>query len=214
MNTAKFPQRLFVTGTDTDVGKTLISTLLMLRGPYRYWKPVQSGSQEETDTAQVKRLSALPEERFAPPCYMTGTPCSPHLSARIEGIEIEIDAIRRQMATLTGSLLVEGAGGLYVPLNRKATMLDLIRILELPVLLVARSSLGTINHTLLSVAALRQAGIQICGVVMSGPFNPENRKAIEQFGQIPVLAEVPWLDDMSSAALSRCSRTCLPGVIA
>lgn len=201
-----FPQRFFVTGTDTDVGKTLISTLLMLALNCRYLKPVQSGTEDGTDTLRVQQLSGLDTERFLPECYVTRTPCSPHLSARIDGIDIDLDYICRQVAALDGPLLIEGAGGIFVPLNNQEFVLDLMRRLGYPVVLVARSGLGTINHTLLSIQALDQAGIDLYGVIMNGPPHQENRRAIEHFGRTQVLAEIPELPDLSRPILQACAR--------
>jgi len=211
MNKTSLPKRFFVTGTDTDAGKTLVSTLLMLALDCRYYKPVQSGNEGETDTQVVKRLSGLSAERFCQETYVTRTPCSPHLSARIDGISISIDTIRRQVDNLPGPLLIEGAGGIYVPLNEREFVLDLMRALAYPVVLVTRSGLGTINHTLLSIQTLRQAGLKLHGVIMNGPLNPENRKAIETFGATTVLAEVPVLADLSPAALSACAARLVNG---
>ena len=196
-----FPERFFVTGTDTDVGKTLVSTLLMLALKCRYLKPVQSGTEGGTDTLRVKQLSGLDDERFLPECFVTRTPASPHLSARLDGINIDIDDICRQVATTDGPLLIEGAGGIYVPLNEQELVLDLMQRLALPVVLVVRSGLGTINHTLLSIEALRHAGIELHGVVMNGPINRENRRAIENFGQTQVVAQIPTLPDLSLPTL-------------
>ncbi len=200
-----FPERFFVTGTDTDVGKTLVSTLLMLALQCRYLKPIQSGDEDGTDTLRVKQLSGLSAERFLPEHYVTRTPASPHLSARIDGISINVDDICYQICEIPGPLLIEGAGGLYVPLNDKDFVLDLMQRLALPVVLVARSGLGTINHTLLSIQALRQANLEIHGVIMNGPLNPENRHAIEAFGQTRVVAEVPQLADLSLPSLQCCA---------
>lgn len=201
-----FPERFVVTGTDTDVGKTLVSALLMLALDCRYFKPVQSGTEGETDRACVQRLSKLPGERFIPECYVTLTPCSPHLSARIDGIHIDIEEIIKQVEQIQGPLLIEGAGGLFVPLNQGEFILDLIRKLGYQVILVARSGLGTINHTLLSIQALRRAGVELFGVIMNGPKNQENRQAIETFGETAVLAEVPQLENLSSSALLHCAQ--------
>ncbi len=204
MSNITLPERFFVTGTDTDIGKTLISAILLQGLKTCYYKPVQSGCEEETDTALVKRLTGLTDHYFLAETYCTQTPCSPHLSARIDGINIDTTTIIERIAAHQGPLLIEGAGGLYVPLNDKEFVLDLMQKLGYPVVLVAKSGLGTINHTLLSVKAIKQAGLTMLGVVMSGEPNPKNRKAIETFGKVPVLAEIPLLTDFSRSALQSC----------
>ncbi len=204
MSNFNFPDRFFVTGTDTDIGKTLISAILMQGLQTCYHKPVQSGTEDETDTALVRRLTNLNDSHFLPEAYCTKAPCSPHLSARIDGININIDTIIQQIEAHRGQLIVEGAGGLFVPLNDKEFMLDLMQRLDYPIVLVASSSLGTINHTLLSIQALQSAGLNLLGVVMSGCLNLENRKAIESFGKVQVLAEIPQLTDFSSQTLQNC----------
>ncbi len=206
-----FPERFFVTGTDTDVGKTLVSTLLMLALPCRYLKPVQSGTEDGTDTLRVKQFSGLGDERFLPECYVTRTPASPHLSARLDGITIDPEYICQQVTAIEGPLLIEGAGGIYVPLNDQDMILHLMQDLGLPVVLVARSGLGTINHTLLSIGAIRQSGLALHGVIMNGPLNPENRRAIETFGNTKVIAEIPMLPDLSLPTLRSYAATLFQG---
>ncbi|NJB67157.1 dethiobiotin synthase [Desulfobaculum xiamenense] len=199
--TGNLPSRLFVTGTDTDAGKTVISALLTAGLDAHYWKPVQSGVREGTDTETVRRLTGLPAERFLPEAYRLMEPLSPHAAALIDGVRIDLDAIRMPNLPADARLVVEGAGGIMVPLNENALMIDLMARLGLPVVLVARSGLGTINHTLLSLAALRQAGIEVCGVVLNGPRNPANRDAVEEYGKVRVLAEVEPLPQLSPATL-------------
>ena len=204
MSSFTFPDRFFVTGTDTGIGKTLISAILLQGLQTCYYKPVQSGTEEETDTALVKRLTNLADSHFLAETYCTKTPCSPHLSARIDGITIDIDNIIAQTNAYRGRLIVEGAGGLYVPLNDTDFMLNLMQRLNYPIILVASSGLGTINHTLLSIQAIQTAGLNLLGVIMSGTSNVENRKAIETYGQTAVFAEIPQLTDFSSVTLQAC----------
>ncbi|GAB6176285.1 hypothetical protein JCM16814_11760 [Desulfobaculum senezii] len=201
------PQRLFVTGTDTDAGKTVISALLTLALDAHYWKPIQSGVNEDSDTRDVRALTGLPQERFLPEAYRLTEPLSPHEAATIDGVRIDLDAITLPALPQDAPLVVEGAGGLMVPLNTEALMLDLITRLGLPVVVVARSGLGTINHTLLTLAALRAAGAEVAGVIMNGPPHPANADAIAHFGRVPVLAQVPMLDDLSPQGLKNaCAR--------
>ena len=189
----------FVTGTDTDVGKTVVSAWLLAHLDACYWKPVQAGTVPETDTQTVRRLAEVPEDRILPEAYVLKEPMAPHEAARREGISID-------MAKLVAPqddrlLIVEGAGGLLVPLNEQDYVIDLIEDLNLPVILVARSTLGTINHTLLSLEALRRRGLVVAGVVINGPESPHNRAAIERYGKTQVIAEIPRLDTVTRSAL-------------
>jgi dethiobiotin synthetase len=193
----EFPSAFFVTGTDTDVGKTIVSALLTIALDGTYWKPIQSGRDErgQTDSDRLRSFGC----RVLPERYCLGQPLSPHLAARLDGVEIELADF--ELPRVEGSLIVEGAGGLLVPVNDRHLMIDLIGHLGLPVVLVARSGLGTINHTLLSIGALRRWGIPILGVVLNGPLNGENRRAIEFYGQVSVIAEVEPIGDLSIEGL-------------
>ena len=184
---------VFVTGTDTGVGKTLVSAWLVGRWRADYWKPVQSGSVEGTDSDVIARL--VPDAVIHPPAYVFKAPLSPDQAARRENALIDLGRIR--LPATQNLLVVEGAGGALVPLRDDMLMIDLMARLGLPVLVVARSGLGTINHTLLTLEALRNRDLAIQGVVMNGPSEPENRAAIERFGRVRVLAELPGLPDAS-----------------
>jgi dethiobiotin synthetase len=187
------PSRFFVTGTDTGVGKTVISALLCAALDAIYWKPIQTGTREGTDRKTVMELARLPRARTLPETYRFAPPVSPHLAARRAGVRIALRRIRMPRIAARENLIVEGAGGALVPINESQLMTDLMRHLKLPVLLVARTALGTINHTLLSLAALRAARLPVRGVVMVGKPNRENQKAIERYGNISVVGTVPWL---------------------
>ncbi|MFM7428023.1 MAG: dethiobiotin synthase [Elainella sp.] len=197
-----WPDHFFVTGTDTNVGKTVTSAMLTLGLNAAYWKPVQSGLEPITDTDYVRQVTQLDESHFLPERVRLTEPLSPHASAAIDGIEISLADF--QLPTSTQShLVVEGAGGLLVPLNDRDFVIDLIKRLDLPVCLVARSSLGTINHTLLSIAALRRAEIPILGVILNGDKNPGNRAAIAHYGQVPILGELEPLAQVNPATLKQ-----------
>ncbi|ODA68937.1 ATP-dependent dethiobiotin synthetase BioD 1 [Methyloligella halotolerans] len=189
----------FVTGTDTDVGKTVVAAWLTAHLGATYWKPIQAGEADGTDTKTVRALAELPDERVIPESYVLPDPLSPHESARRAGVTIDLAAIR--LPEIDNFLVVEGAGGLMVPLNDSELVIDLIEDLGLPSILVARSTLGTINHTLLSLEALRRRGLAIAGVVMVGPESDHNRAAIERYGRTQVIAEIPWLDPLDRQAL-------------
>jgi dethiobiotin synthetase len=195
------PNRFFVTGTDTGIGKTVASALLCAALDAIYWKPVQTGSREGTDRATVMRIAGLPGERTIPEAYCFAPPVSPHLAARLANKRIDLRKIKMPKLPGGENLIAEGAGGVLVPVNEKELMADLIRHLKLPVLLVSRSSLGTINHTLLSLAALRAARLQVRGVIMVGEPNQENRRAIEHYGNVRVIGAIPPLRRINRAAL-------------
>jgi dethiobiotin synthetase len=190
---------LFVTGTDTNVGKTVLSALLVAALGRKYWKPIQTGSCEGTDRATVIKLAEIPGERAFPESYIFDPPVSPHLAAREQGITIDLHRIQRPASE--DPIIIEGAGGVFVPINDQAFMLDLMKHLGAGIVLATRTTLGTINHTLLSVFALHQAKVPLLGVVMIGKDNEENRLAIERYGNVPVVGSIPWLDKIDRRTL-------------
>ncbi|MBN1847046.1 MAG: dethiobiotin synthase [Deltaproteobacteria bacterium] len=196
-----WPTRLFITGTDTGVGKTMVSAILMMGLNGSYWKPIQSGLEEITDTEWVQGKTGIPKERVFPETYRLQRPLSPHASAKHEGVRIDLEAFHLPDVDPSHHLIVEGAGGIMVPLNEQHLMLDLMKKLQLPILLVARGSLGTINHTLLSLEQLRRHNLDILGVVMNGEKNPDNRQAIEYYGNTQVLAELEPLPELTIRSL-------------
>lgn len=195
-----FPPQFFVTGTDTNVGKTVVSAMLTLGLGAAYWKPVQSGLEDITDTEFVRQATVLDDSHFLPERFRLTQPLSPHAAAAIDGVAIRLTDFQRP-PTDKPHLIVEGAGGLMVPLNDRDLVIDLIRWLDLPVCLVARSSLGTINHTLLSIEQLRRSNIPILGVILNGEKNPGNRAAIEHYGRVEILGEVDRLDAIAPNTL-------------
>ncbi len=204
---------VFVTGTDTHVGKTVVSAALLQRyraqAPVRYWKPIQTGSPYDDDTATVRRLAASTADEVIDEGIRLEAPVSPHLAARLSGTTLSLSPI---IATARSRpaferLVVEGAGGVLVPINDVDRMVDLMAALGLPVLVVARTALGTINHTLLTLEALRHRALPIAGVVMVGTASPDNRTAIERYGHTPVLGSMPWFDPLNSRELDLWART-------
>jgi dethiobiotin synthetase len=203
---------LFVTGTDTGVGKTVLSAALLHRyrnvGPVRYWKPVQTGIEQDDDTAEVVRLAAASEAEILNEGVRLRHPVSPHLAARLADDPINLLHLYRMLPKEAESIwIVEGAGGALVPLNNADSMIDLMIMLELPVLVAARSGLGTINHTRLTVGALRARSLFVAGVVLIGEPNAENAEAIEHYGKVPVLAQMPHFDSLTPQALGEWSKT-------
>lgn len=192
-------QGYFITGTDTDVGKTVVSAWAMLHLDADYWKPTQSGSDPITDTDVMKQLTGLPEARFHTETYNLTQPLSPHEAARRDGIVIDMKQF--QLPETVRPLIVEGAGGLMVPLNKDNLVIDLIKQLSLPAILVCRSGLGTINHTLLSLEALKTRNIPVAGIIMNGQKSPHNRHATEEYSNTPIIAEIDYLEDITPEAL-------------
>lgn len=203
---------LFVTGTDTNIGKTVVCASLIHRyrssTPICYWKPIQTGIELENDTETVRELAECSKSEIFDKGVRLPRPLSPHLSAQLAGKKIRTSTlvnlmILRYKATCW---IVEGAGGVMVPINEKQMMIDLIVGFDLPVLVVARSSLGTINHTLLTLTALRDRGLTPVAVALIGEKNPENRTAIEQYGKVPVVVEMPHFAMLTPKALAEWSQ--------
>lgn len=207
LNILSLVRGFFVTGTDTGIGKSVVSAALMqhLRqfSPVLYWKPIATGFPADDDDATVRRLGRCGDDELHRFGFRFREPVSPHLAARLEGKRITTRDIRqlRQYAREDATWVVEGAGGVRVPINEDHLMTDVILALELPAIVVARSTLGTINHTLLTLEALRHRLIDVVGVVMVGERNPENRAAIEHYGKIDVLGELPMLDPLDPELL-------------
>ena len=244
---------IFITGTDTNVGKTVVAAAVLLRyrdeAALRYWKPVQTGIRDsrfgihpsddgasgDDDSTEVARLSRASEEQILRCGVQLPDPVSPHLAARRAGIRITVHSVVETLHSADLALrdaqvhpehgrgvkvrparsaesrtpnpesrprwVVEGAGGALVPLNERETMADLMQAVDLPVLIAARSSLGTINHTCMTIEVLRRRMLRVAGVVMVGEPNDENRLAIERYGAAEVIAQMPCFDPLTPEAL-------------
>ncbi len=204
---------LFVTGTDTGVGKTAACAALMHRyrtlvPGLRYWKPIQTGIEQDDDTAEVRRLGDCSDAEIFDQGVRLKRPVSPHLAAKLAGTRIDLTALRERAPDDPDTRwIVEGAGGALVPVNDLHLMTDWMTMLGLPALICARSGLGTINHTLLTLEALRARWIKIAGVLMIGDPNPENRAAVERYGAVPVIGEMPRFSaPLTAQALGDWSR--------
>ena len=191
--------RIVVSGTDTGVGKTVFSAALAGALDGYYWKPMQSGLDEETDSQTVSRLSGLAAERVWPEAYRLRTPVSPHLAAELDGITIDHRAL--EVPHTDRPLVIEGAGGLLVPLTRDVTYLDLMARWRLPVVLCARTALGTINHSLLSIEALRARDVAILGVSFIGDENVETERIIIDMGRVKRLGRLSHVTPLTRATL-------------
>ena len=192
---------IVVTGTDTGIGKTMFSAALSGALEAVYWKPVQSGLEEETDSELVARLGGLPAGDVLPEVYRLVTPASPHHAARIDGVEIEMD--RLAPPPHKKPLVIEGAGGLLVPLNETETYADVFARWQAPVVLCARTQLGTINHTLLSLEALRARAIPVLGVAFIGDEVAESQRIIGVMGKVKLLGRLPMLGTVARDTLAR-----------
>ena len=191
---------IVVTGTDTDVGKTVFAAGLADALGASYWKPIQAGLEGGTDTASVAALSGLPSEKLLPEAYRLRTPCSPHRAAELDGVEINLE--RLTPPTVGGPLVIEGAGGVLVPVTRETLFADLFARWRLPVVLVARTGLGTINHSLLSIEALRNRGISLLGIAFSGEPQEDSETIICGRANIRRLGRLPRLNPLDRASLS------------
>lgn len=195
---------LFITGTGTGVGKTVVAAALMHRyreaAALRYWKPIQTGIETDDDTATVRLLGCCRDSEMLCEGVRLTAPVSPHLAAELSHTEIRIPDVMKHIADADSSTrwIVEGAGGALVPLNESDLMIDLMVQLQLPVLVVSRAELGTINHTLLTLEALRTRALDVAGVVMVGMRNSSNRAAIERYGKIAVLGEMPQIPNLTA----------------
>ena len=200
---------LFITGTDTDVGKTTVAAALMHRyrglKALKYWKPIQTGIELSDDTVTVEELGACSQNELHPAGTRLTKPVAPYLAAELTGIRIAISDLLLPGLNEPDSVrwVAEGAGGVLVPINESESMVDLMSAMGMPVLVVARSSLGTINHTLLTLESLRRCRLDLAGVVMVGDKNEANRKAIEDFGSVSVIAELPYLAELTPETLGR-----------
>lgn len=191
--------RIVVTGTDTDIGKTVFAAALTAALDGMYWKPVQAGLDDATDRDSVQRLTGLAADRLLPEAYRLNTPASPHLAAEIDGITI--DAAKLTPPPTARPLVIEGAGGLLVPLTRELSYLDVIAGWRVPVVLCARTSLGTINHSLLSIEALRARGVPLLGIAFIGDAMPDSERTIADIGRVRRLGRLPWLAELTPPTL-------------
>ncbi len=202
--------RVIITGTDTDVGKTVLSAALSAKLHAHYWKPVQSGLDAPTDSQTIATLAG-PHVTILPEAYRLAAPLSPNIAARRDGVLIEREKLL--LPAVEGPLVVEGAGGVLVPYSDTLLAADLFAIWSLPVILVARTSLGTINHTLLSIEALRARKVPLLGVFFMGPENRETEACIVAHGATRHLGRLPRLDPLTPDSLAEAfAATTLAGM--
>ena len=193
--------RFVIAGTDTDVGKTVFAAALAgALGAY-YWKPVQCGLEGGGDIARVKTLADLPAGRLLPEVYRFELAASPHRAAEAEGVEIDITKL--VPPDPSGPLVIEGVGGLMVPLTRTVLLIDLLASWHIPVVLCARTALGTINHTLLSLEALRHRGTPVHGLVFIGDENSDTERTITEMGNARRLGRLPFVNPLDASTLAK-----------
>jgi len=192
---------IIVTGTDTDVGKTVFAAALAGAIDGAYWKPVQAGLDQGGDSANLAALSGVPADRILPEAYRLQTPCSPHRAAEIDGVAI--DPARLALPECDRLLVIEGAGGVLVPLTRDLVYADMFARWSLPVVLVARTVLGTINHSLLSIEALRTRGVPILGIAFVGDANEDSEATIAAMGGVRRLGRLPMLPVLTREKLAQ-----------
>ena len=193
---------LIVTGTDTGVGKTVVSAMLTLALDGIYWKPIQAGTADGTDRQRVAAMTGLPEERFRGERYVLREPLSPHRAAELDGIEIRADDLNLPKDIPSARrLIIEGAGGVLVPINRQMLQVDLFARWHAPAVLCARTRLGTINHTLLSLEALKRRAVDVLGIVFIGEPMPDSERTVVDFGETRSLGRLPMLPKLDADAL-------------
>lgn len=185
---------IVVTGTDTGIGKTVAAAALAWRLGAAYWKLVQAGLEEETDSEVVARLAGV---EVLPEAYRLATPCSPHRAAEIDGVTID----PAQLMPPTGRVVIEGAGGALVPVTRELLFADLFACWGLPVVIVARTALGTINHSLLTIEALRSRGVPIAGMLFSGDEVADSQATICAIGGVRSIGRLPVIDPLTPETL-------------
>lgn len=192
---------LVVAGTDTDVGKTVFAAALAGALGANYWKPVQSGLADGGDSETVSRLSGLPPEKILPEQYRLKTPVSPHRAAEIDGVEIDVASLKPPL--VDGPLVIELAGGLMVPITRRILQIDMIAPWGKPVILCARTALGTINHSLLSIEALRRRNVEIDGIAFIGDANDDSERMICDMGSVRRLGRLPQVTPLDRDGLAQ-----------
>lgn len=189
---------VFITGIGTDVGKTLASAIVCKALSWDYWKPVQTGSLESTDSIFIKKLKDI---KTHPEAYCLQAPLSPHAAAEIENIDIQLKNI--SLPAYENGIVIEGAGGLMVPLNREDLLIDLISHLQVPVLLVSKNYLGSINHTLLSIEALQKRNITIAGILFNGEPTPASEEVILKISKAPNLGRIPLTESVDTSFIDK-----------
>ena len=193
-------QSYFITGIDTEVGKTMISAIVTEALEADYWKPIQAGDLDNSDTHKVERLISNKKTRFHKNAFALKTPMSPHAAAEIDGVQVSSKTIIRPETS--NNLVVEGAGGLLVPISDSETIADLIAPTD-KIILVSRHYLGSINHTLLSIEALRSRGLDCFGIIYSGNETKTTEDIIEKMSGVPVIGRVKEEEEFTAEVIKK-----------
>lgn len=193
-------ETFFITGIGTGIGKTVVSAVLAEKLKADYWKPIQSGDLEISDSLFIKHLVTNTKTVIHPEIYRLGQPLSPHLSAKLDGVRISIDEI--QLPQTANTLIIEGAGGLMVPLNEEHLILDLIKKLGTKVIVISQNYLGSINHTLLTLELLKAHHIAVEGIIFNGTPNAETERYITKYSKVKVLGKIPKLSIIDKDSIS------------
>lgn len=194
----------FVTGIGTEIGKTICSSIVVEKLNADYWKPIQSGDLDDSDTLKVKKLISNEVSKFHPEAYCLTHPFSPHYAAELDGVEIDMEKIT--IPKTENNLIIEGAGGLMVPLNQRDLMIDLIKKLEVEVILISKNYLGSINHTLLTVEALISRNIPIKGIIFNGLKNEASERIILKRTKLKFLGHIPEMESINATTIKNCSQ--------
>ena len=195
MNRAQY----IITGTDTDVGKTIFASALISALKAHYWKPIQAGTEDGTDTKTVSQLSNVPDHHIMKEAYCLTTPCSPHLAAEIDQVIIDVNAL--QPPIIDNVLIIEGAGGAMVPVNRTTCYADIFADWQIPTIIVARTTLGTINHSLSTIEILRNRNVPIHGIAFIGDEVSDSQNTICSMGGVKSLGRLPVINPLNADAL-------------
>lgn len=201
------PQKYFITGIGTNVGKTIASAIVTEALQAHYWKPVQAGDLHQTDTHTVQALVSNTQSVFYPEAYRLNTPASPHAAAKIDGIQIKLSDFK--LPETQYNLVIEGAGGLMVPLNDTHLVIDLIAQLNVEVILVSQNYLGSINHTLLSIELLKARNIPVKGIIFNGEPVPETENFILNHSGLPCLLRIGHENEITKASILKYAKQIL-----
>ena len=193
----------FITGIGTGIGKTIVSAILTEKLKADYWKPVQSGDLDISDSLFVKHLVS-PETIIHPESYRLSQPLSPHLSAKLDGINITVQSIKKPQTE--NNLVIEGAGGLMVPLNDNELIIDLIKSLQAKVIVVSQNYLGSINHTLLTLEVLKANNVSVEGIIFNGTENHESEQYIANYSKVKVLGRIPKMSIVDSESIKNAGQ--------
>lgn len=196
-------RKIFVSGIGTGIGKTIVSAIITEKLKADYWKPVQAGNLEETDTDIAKKLVSNEVSVFHPETFRLKQPMSPHAAAEIDGVEIKLEDLK--LPETENNLVIEGAGGLMVPLSDNLLVIDFIKHINAEVVLVSQNYLGSINHTLLSAEALKSRNISVTGIVFNGESYPRGEDVILRHTGLRCLLRMPQMKDISRESIKLLS---------